>query len=312
MKSRILIVAAFYLLLSVALGAQVTTSTASITSQARGPANVAGLLYAANFAHWTVSPSDMGTRWNTPAQCIGTSGGVNFRYFSTNAPITIVDLGVPANTETLTPTQVGYQGSGCNVSLPATHPHSNYYLQSGTIGLAEAINFAGSTNSVIVLTPDWSAMGGTTAMITAARPGANTSIVDQRTATVVPYTGSTPVANATLTAARFIGANTASCVVGAASGAGATCACATNHVCTSSSGVWTVNTGTGTTTGTALTVTLYSTAQASYPNCVVESENTTAISTVTYTAETSTGFTRQAFSAPAASTVYTVHYDCGY
>jgi hypothetical protein len=61
-----------------------------------------------------------------------------------------------------------------------------------------------------------------------------------------------------------------------------------------------------------LTATLYSTAQSSYPNCVVEGHTAAAVSTVAYTLETSTGFTRVAFSAPAASTVYTIHYGCGY
>jgi hypothetical protein len=76
--------------------------------------------------------------------------------------------------------------------------------------------------------------------------------------------------------------------------------------------VLTINTGTGTTTGLALTITLYSSAQATYPNCVANSENTTAVSTTNYTTETSTGFIRTAFAAPAASTVYTLHYGCGY
>ena len=69
MKFRIQIVAIFCLMLAVALGAQTTSPTASIQSQARGPADVAGLLYAANFAHWTVSPTDLGNSWTNPSQC---------------------------------------------------------------------------------------------------------------------------------------------------------------------------------------------------------------------------------------------------
>jgi hypothetical protein len=186
-----------FLALPLALVAQMTSPTASIQSPARGPADVAGLLYAANFAHWTVSPTDMGTRWTSAAQCYGTSGGVTFPLFSTSAPITIVDLSTPANTETVTPSNAFYSGSGCSVSLPATHSHSNYYLQSGTIGLQEALNWIGSGYAVVVLTPDWQAMGGTTAMITGATAGANATILDDRSSSQIAYSGTTPASQST-------------------------------------------------------------------------------------------------------------------
>jgi hypothetical protein len=193
---RLVLLAAF-LALPLALAAQTTSATASVTSPANGPANLAGLLYAANFAHWTASPTPQGTRWDNPGQCYGTSGGLVFPLYSTSAPITIVDLGVPSNTETVTPTLASYLGSGCSVSLPATHPHSNYYLQSGTLGLQEALNFAGSAHYVVVLTPDWQTMGGTTGMITSATAGTNTTILAARTSTLVPYSGGTPAAGTT-------------------------------------------------------------------------------------------------------------------
>ena len=193
---RLALLAAF-LALPLALAAQTTSATASVTSPANGPANLAGLLYAANFAHWTASPTPQGTRWDNPGQCYGTSGGLVFPLYSTSAPITIVDLGVPTNTETVTPTLASYLGSGCSVALPATHPHSNYYLQSGTLGLQEALNFAGAAHYVVVLTPDWQTMGGTTGMITSATAGTNTTILDARTSTLVPYSGGTPAAGTT-------------------------------------------------------------------------------------------------------------------
>jgi hypothetical protein len=177
--------------------AQTTSPTASVTQPANGPANIAGLLYAANFAHWTIGPSDRGTSWTSPGQCYGTSGGINFPLFSTNAPITIVDLANSANTETVTPTHVSYLGSGCSVALPATHAHSNYYLQSGTLGLQEALNFAGSGYFVVIVTPDWQTMGGTTGLITAATAGTNTSVLDCRTATCMSYSGTTPTSQTT-------------------------------------------------------------------------------------------------------------------
>ena len=115
------------------------------------------------------------------------------------------------------------------------------------------------------------------------------------------------------TSPKYIGSSTAfSCTPGASSGTGATCVCETNHVCTTSSGDLTITTGTSTTTGTAATVVLYGSAQSSYPNCSVEAHTASAVSTVAYTLENSTGFTRYAFGAPAASTVYTLHYQCGY
>ena len=103
-----------------------------------------------------------------------------------------------------------------------------------------------------------------------------------------------------------------SCTPGIASGTGATCVCATNHKCTTNSGVLTVVTGSGTTSGLALTVVLYGSAQPKWPNCVTTSETASAFSTAVYTSETSTGFNRVAWSAPAYPATYTVHYQCGY
>lgn len=130
--------------------------------------------------------------------------------------------------------------------------------------------------------------------------------IGAQTPVLGPYF-STPISSP-----KYMGSSSSfACAPGVASGTGATCVCASNHTCTTSSGVLTVVTGSGTTSGLALTVTLYSSPQSPYPSCVVVSENTTAFSTVVYTAETSTGFTRQAWSAPAYPATYTVHYVCG-
>jgi len=193
------------LILSAVLAvAQSTSPTSSVAQPANGPANVAGLLYAANFAHWTSTPTDQGTRWSSPSQCFGTSGGLVFPLYSTTAPITIVDLANSANTETVTPTLVSYLGSGCSVALPATHAHTNYYLQSGTLGLQEALNFAGSGHFVVILTPDWQTMGGTTGMITSATAGSGTTVLDMRTSTPISYTGTTPASNVTGTGKQVL------------------------------------------------------------------------------------------------------------
>jgi hypothetical protein len=94
----------------------------------------------------------------------------------------------------------------------------------------------------------------------------------------------------------------------------ATCVCSTNHRCDSHSGQLTVVIGSTVSTGTAgeviLTVTLFGTPQVNYPNNNVTSWNGTALSTVSYEVNTSTGFTRNLFSTtvPAANTTYTVIY----
>jgi hypothetical protein len=201
---RLIAVLAVGLALAAASFAQTTNSTASNSQPAAGPANVAGLLYAANFAHWTASPTPQGTRWDNPGQCFGASGGVTFPLYATNAPVTIVDLATSSWTETVTPSLVNYSGSGCSVALPATHPHANYYLKSGTAGLQEALNWAGGGNYVVILTPDWSTLGGTTGMITAAAAGTNTTVLDMRTSTAVAYSGATPAANFTGTGKQVL------------------------------------------------------------------------------------------------------------
>ena len=179
MKFKALLAAV--LAMPLALAAQTTNPTASVMQPATGPVEVAGQIYAANFAHWTASPTAEGLRWGTASQCYATSGGVTFPMFATNASIKVVDVGTPAWTETIKPSQVSYQGNGCNVSLPFTHPHVNYYLQSGTLGLQEAANWSGAQYATILVTPDWTAMGGTTAMLSAATLGANTTLQDERT-----------------------------------------------------------------------------------------------------------------------------------
>lgn len=185
------------LALAVAASAQ-SNPGVSVALPANGLANLAGTLYAANFSHWSVPPGNAGVfSWTSSKACYVTSGGVTFPAFNTNAPITIVDTGNPTNTETVTPTTALYGSWGCSVGLPAAHSHLTFYLTSGTAGLQEALNWAGATNSVVVVTPDWVSLGGTTGMITSAVAGTNTSILDMRTSTLVAYSGTTPAAQST-------------------------------------------------------------------------------------------------------------------
>lgn len=287
----------------------------------QGTPDVAGLLYASNFGQWQVPRGDLGQySWKESSYCYASTQGFTFQAFSAGAPVKIVDLDNSAHTETVTPTAVSTFG-GCSLTINPVYGHNNFYLTSGTAGLQDALNWAGQGNFLVVLTPDWTTLGGTTAMITSAHAGTNTTILDQRTSSAVVYSGTTPVvsipstlqASTSFTSPKYIGSSTSfSCAPGAAAGTGATCACATNHTCTTNSGDLTLTTGTSTTTGTAFMVVLYGSAQSSYPNCSEEVHTASAQSTVGYTLETSTGFQRYSFGAPAASTVYTIHYQCGF
>lgn len=161
-------------------------------------ANIAGTLYASNFAQWTVSQGNNGPySWSSSSVCTqATSGGVTFRPFTVGTPIRIVDTATPGNTENVTVTAVNINGSGCNIatSTPA-HQHFSFYLASATAGLQEAINYSkqslGTSNpaSVVIVTPAWSTAGGTTTMITPNAQGSVAiSILDERTSVIVPYT----------------------------------------------------------------------------------------------------------------------------
>lgn len=213
---KLLVLAVALTLGLTAFSQSLPTPGTSPSQQANGPADLAGLLYAANFGHWQVPQGNNGGySWTSPLMCVAVSGGIAFPVFNTNAPVTIVDTGNPSNTETVTPTAVQSGVWGCAVSLPATHAHKTFYLQSGTAGLQEALNWAAGTNAVVIVTPDWSTLGGTTGMITSAVAGANTTILDMRTSTAIPYSGSTPSAGVTGTGKTVL--QTSATLIGPAS-----------------------------------------------------------------------------------------------
>ncbi len=76
----------------------------------------------------------------------------------TLAPVLIYDSN-SANAEVLTPGSSFSNSNACGWTLPATHPHISFSLQSGTGGLQEAINAVGPTTAaypvLIYLTPAW-------------------------------------------------------------------------------------------------------------------------------------------------------------
>ena len=155
----------------------------------QGPGNTGGILWASNFGQWAVPQGNTGQfSWSSPLQCNATASGIPLNLvFKVGTPITIKDQ-VPANTEIVTPSAVYISGSGCSITVSPVNKHNTFALISATAGLQEAINYAACLPYMVILTPDWTRLGGTTAMITAAMGCTVVSILDQRTSTPVAYT----------------------------------------------------------------------------------------------------------------------------
>jgi hypothetical protein len=155
-----------------------------------------GLFYAAEFGKWTMPAGQGGAfSWSGSGVCSVSAGGLQIKPFVVGTPVKIMDAN-PAYNEVVTPSQVNYSGIGCSVTFtPAPqYTHHSYNIVSATAGLQEAINYAQqySANgnypqSVIVLTPAWTALGGTTAMITSASGSTNVSIQDQRSGQLAAF-----------------------------------------------------------------------------------------------------------------------------
>lgn len=169
----------------------------SMSAQAPGqPANLGGTLYASTFAGWTVPMGNNGPlSWSYSSACYSASvGGVAFAPFVVNSPIRIVDVN-PSLSENVTVTSIRPAGSGCLITVSPSNPHINFYLTSSTAGLQDAINYSKQSQgpsvpaAVVLVTPAWSRLGGTTSMITSTAQGNTaTTILDERSAVIVPYT----------------------------------------------------------------------------------------------------------------------------
>ncbi|MGA2890325.1 MAG: SGNH/GDSL hydrolase family protein [Terracidiphilus sp.] len=162
-----------------------------------GQGNLAGLLFASNFGQWQIPKGNLGTySWNAAAYCYAHTVGVTFLAFTVGTPITLVDTANSANTEIVTPTAVsivqptGSSPGSCAITIAPIYPHTAYYYTSATAGLQEVITWAGTTAYNVIVTPDWSLLGGTTAMITSAKGNAQVTILDERTSQTVGYTWS--------------------------------------------------------------------------------------------------------------------------
>jgi hypothetical protein len=152
--------------------------------------NIAGLLFASNFSHWTIpqgtSPTNSQIQWSSPKFCQVTSGGVTFNPFAVGSPITIVDADT-ANTEVVVVTAYSSNNYACQIQAVMAHTHYSYHITSATGGLQEAINFSAGLPYQVVITPDWIRDGGTTSMITNAKGNSQITITDERSVPPIWY-----------------------------------------------------------------------------------------------------------------------------
>ena len=154
----------------------------------RGPGNNAGLLYASAFGLWSIPQGNQGQfSWSTPSLCTTNADGIPLNpVFAVGTPIIIKDQ-IPANSEIVVPTAVTVGGFGCSITVNPVNKHNTFTLTSATGGLQEAINYAKGLPYNVILTPDWTRVGGTTGMITAASGVAAIGILDERTPCLIPY-----------------------------------------------------------------------------------------------------------------------------
>lgn len=162
---------------------------------AYGQGSNGGILYASDFAAWSLpqgtGPANGMIAWPSAQVCqISTVGGYSFTAPKVGRKLTIVDNGVPAHTETVTPTQVTVGPGGCSLTATMSYSHLSYTVKSGTAGLQEAIDYQTGLpqGALVVLTPAWTLAGGTTGMITGAYGTSLVSISDQRDAVLIAYT----------------------------------------------------------------------------------------------------------------------------
>ena len=153
-----------------------------------GPGNTAGLLYASNFGLWQVPQGNTGQySWSSPSFCTVSAAGIPLApVFAVGTPVFIKDH-VVANSEIVTPSAINVGGAGCSITVSPVNKHNTFTLTSATGGLQEAINYAHALPYQVILTPDWSRLGGTTGMILAAKGNSNVQILDQRGSCLTAY-----------------------------------------------------------------------------------------------------------------------------
>lgn len=169
------------------LGCLVALAGLLIVPSCFAQGSTGGLLYASDFSQWTlpqgIGPANGTIAWTVAQVCQAlTTTGYGFTAPKVGRPLRIIDNGVPAHSETVTPSSVTVGPGGCSINAPMSYSHLSYSVKSGTAGLQEAIDYQAGLpqGAVVILTPQWTLAGGTTAMILAAQGNVNVSILDQR------------------------------------------------------------------------------------------------------------------------------------
>jgi hypothetical protein len=150
------------------------------------------ILYASDFGKWNmpagIGPATGQIVYSNPDICKVSSSGYNFIGPKVGRPLKIHD-GNPSLIETVIPTQVQINVSNCVITAPMAYQHLSYYLESGTAGYQEAIDYNISKwyGGIVALTPQWTEQGGLTGMITAATGGNSVSVIDERQSCFVAY-----------------------------------------------------------------------------------------------------------------------------
>ena len=157
---------------------------------------VAGRFVAYNYGVWSLPvysfPSGTGSKTFTLTNpTVRLPDGRMIMPFSTTAPIYV-------GTEVVTPTAVGSGCvanspiiGGCSITATFTFAHTNADpVRSGTFGLQEALNDAGTSGGgVVTVDSAWANAGGTTGIINAATLPSNTGIEDARAGLPSPSGG---------------------------------------------------------------------------------------------------------------------------
>jgi hypothetical protein len=287
-------------------------------------------VYARAYAGWQLQGQAANTySWNgavcyyTPLQFTGLSPAF-FDFSGSIAgstvynPVLIQDYGTPANSEIVTPTSTTNGASQCGFAGTVLNSHTTFVVQSGTVGLQEAVTAqaVGTTPRTVLLDPYWYSQvyalpGQPTpeSIITAVKGATNVIIVDTTTSpsTQWRWTGSAYAATS-LTG----GSSAPTAAAGAAAGSGPTGPTNTGDGNTMSVAL---TTGTATTTGTLFTETWATSNAFLYPpSCYVWSSGTNSFTAftyaVTYPSSTHALLTVTATSAPVASTAYAFKIVC--
>jgi hypothetical protein len=150
--------------------------------------NVEGQIVASQFGEYQVPTVGNGFSF-PPDTCEISGGNKSFPAFTSGVPIKIVDTN-PAYSEVDTPVAVIANDNVCAVSMTTNHPHTSFYLTSGTGGLQEALNANGTGTgaNTILLNAQWYSLiapNSGSSVIGSVQGNTNLGLVD---VTTTPYT----------------------------------------------------------------------------------------------------------------------------